>query len=121
MEVLTVVPGDKLGRRETPLQILAWDVETPIGRREVLEEEFRFQTLVTKEQSTEAKSTDVFRIRHWIIPVKKPEGAPGQDRRVRALPRRSQHPHYRGRAEPTRKAATANLISGPPNQIHSVY
>lgn len=70
--------------------------------REVLEEEFRFQTLVTRDQSLtegaiakavadstdpegqraggERHSTDVFRIRHWIIPVKKPDGAPAQDR-----------------------------------------
>lgn len=52
--------------------------------REVLEEEFRFQTLVTEAGPTrsaeERRSTDVFRIRHWIIPVKKPEGMAGQDR-----------------------------------------
>lgn len=51
--------------------------------REVLEEEFRFQTLVTKGEQSAVEgraSTDVFRIRHWIIPVKKPEGAPAQDR-----------------------------------------
>lgn len=52
--------------------------------REVLEEEFRFQTLVTDAQAQrsaeERRSTDVFRIRHWIIPVKKPEGMAGQDR-----------------------------------------
>lgn len=51
--------------------------------REVLEEEFRFQTLVTLDPSKSAEerhSTDVFRIRHWIIPVKKPEGMAGQDR-----------------------------------------
>lgn len=51
--------------------------------REVLEEEFRFQTLVTEgvaHSAEERRSTDVFRIRHWIIPVKKPEGMAGQDR-----------------------------------------
>ena len=52
--------------------------------REVLEEEFRFQTLVTAGDPTAdgnaPKSTDVFRIRHWVIPVKKPQGAPAQDR-----------------------------------------
>lgn len=49
--------------------------------REVLEEEFRFQTLVTKEQTAEAmRGTDTFRIRHWVIPAKKPSGAPVQDR-----------------------------------------
>lgn len=50
--------------------------------REVLEEEFRFQTLVTTGESIEgsARSTDVFRIRHWVIPVAKKEGALGRDR-----------------------------------------
>lgn len=53
--------------------------------REVLEEEFRFQTLVTSDprgqkSAEERQSTDIFRIRHWIIPVKKPEGMAGQDR-----------------------------------------
>lgn len=54
--------------------------------REVLEEEFRFQTLVTMDPSAAGRSTegrqgtDIFRIRHWIIPVKKPEGMAGQDR-----------------------------------------
>jgi hypothetical protein len=49
--------------------------------REVLEEEFRFQTLVTDGgQSKDGGNGDIFRIRHWIIPVKKPHGAPAQDR-----------------------------------------
>lgn len=53
--------------------------------REVLEEEFQFNTLVTHDVSKEsgptpAAGTDVFRIRHWVIPVRKPDGAPGQDR-----------------------------------------
>lgn len=50
--------------------------------KEVLEEEFRFQTLVTRDQalSGERRGTDTFRIRHWVIPVKKPDGAPGADR-----------------------------------------
>lgn len=52
--------------------------------REVLEEEFRFQTVVTEGPGIASgdgrKSTDVFRIRHWVIPIMKPEGAPAQDR-----------------------------------------
>jgi hypothetical protein len=64
--------------------------------REVLEEEFRFSTLVTDESSvdvpkaiaaanaaagrTPTAETDVFRIRHWVIIVKKPAAAPVQDR-----------------------------------------
>ncbi len=57
--------------------------------REVLEEEFQFNTLVTNDVSRESREsgpsspavgTDVFRIRHWVIPVRKPEGAAGQDR-----------------------------------------
>jgi hypothetical protein len=54
--------------------------------REVLEEEFRFSTLVTDEpsvdgnRSTTSQTTDVFRIRHWVIAVKKPPNAPAQDR-----------------------------------------
>lgn len=70
--------------------------------REVLEEEFRFSTLVTDESSVdvpkaiaaanagaraaadagagEKRETDVFRIRHWVIIVKKPAAAPVQDR-----------------------------------------
>jgi hypothetical protein len=64
--------------------------------REVLEEEFRFSTLVTDESSVDMPralaqgavsppasgppSTDVFRIRHWVIAVKKPAQAPVQDR-----------------------------------------
>ena len=54
--------------------------------REVLEEEFRFQTAVTNVASADGPKvsptaeTDVFRIRHWVIPVKKPDGAPGADR-----------------------------------------
>lgn len=63
--------------------------------REVLEEEFRFSTLVTEEPTSErARQTsngdtpgdvpkpgaDTFRIRHWVISVKKPAAAPAQDR-----------------------------------------
>lgn len=59
--------------------------------REVLEEEFRFSTLVTDEKNlsehqridsndTQNSGTDVFRIRHWVIAVKKPAEAPAQDR-----------------------------------------
>lgn len=62
--------------------------------REVLEEEFRFSTLVTDEkhlsdvpqgnhpagQTGPGAGTDVFRIRHWVIAVKKPPDAPAQDR-----------------------------------------
>ncbi|MBI1947895.1 MAG: FHA domain-containing protein [Deltaproteobacteria bacterium] len=63
--------------------------------REVLEEEFRFSTLVTEEPSSERSRTatageqaaaetpkggDNFRIRHWVISVKKPPAAPAQDR-----------------------------------------
>lgn len=79
--------------------------------REVLEDEFRFQTQVTSEASRSGVSGlsehpglldlsgiskeredggDVFasaetsrtvlHIRHWVIPVQKPEGAPAQDR-----------------------------------------
>lgn len=76
--------------------------------REVLEEEFRFSTLVTDESSVDVPKalqaasnsantetspigvpappgvggagTDVFRIRHWVIVVKKPAAAPVQDR-----------------------------------------
>jgi hypothetical protein len=52
--------------------------------REVLEEEFRFSTLVTDERGASMEQnrgqTDVFRIRHWVIAVKKPAEAPAQDR-----------------------------------------
>ena len=69
--------------------------------REVLEEEFRFSTLVTDEKflselpregsapgtapgpggpSSGAPGTDVFRIRHWVISVRKAAEAPSQDR-----------------------------------------
>jgi hypothetical protein len=60
--------------------------------REVLEEEFRFSTLVTDEKhlselprgdasaTQPGQGTDVFRIRHWVIAVKKPPEAPAQDR-----------------------------------------
>ena len=64
--------------------------------REVLEEEFRFSTLVTEEPSSERSrgvhtgelvaaeppkgGGDTFRIRHWVISVKKPPAAPAQDR-----------------------------------------
>lgn len=74
--------------------------------REVLEEEFRFSTLVTDESSVDVPralaaareannamgstsmegrqtgpaATDVFRIRHWVILVRKPLNAPVQDR-----------------------------------------
>ena len=55
--------------------------------REVLEEEFRFSTLVTEESSVDGQKrseaqagTDVFRIRHWVIAVRKAPQAPAQDR-----------------------------------------
>lgn len=51
--------------------------------REVLEEEFRFSTLVTDDRGlSEAgrESTDVFRIRQWVIAVRKAPEAPAQDR-----------------------------------------
>jgi hypothetical protein len=51
--------------------------------REVLEEEFQFSTLVTDEKGmseVQRDSTDVFRIRHWVIAVKKAPEAPAQDR-----------------------------------------
>lgn len=62
--------------------------------REVLEEEFRFSTLVTDESSVDVpkaiaaaqagagqnQGSDMFRIRHWVIIVKKPPAAPVQDR-----------------------------------------
>jgi hypothetical protein len=61
--------------------------------REVLEEEFRFSTLVTDDKhlsefpkdneptnTSNSAPTDVFRIRHWVIAVKKPAEAPAQDR-----------------------------------------
>jgi hypothetical protein len=77
--------------------------------REVLEEEFRFSTVVTDEKSLSldalreslkrgdeqprasspavaalpsefADDDEVLRIRHWVIPVKKPPEAPAQDR-----------------------------------------
>ena len=51
--------------------------------REVLEEEFRFSTLVTDDRGMaemSRESTDVFRIRHWVIAVKKAPEAPAQDR-----------------------------------------
>lgn len=59
--------------------------------KEVLEEEFRFSTLVTDEKSGRfeppqsgvmppGRGTDTFRIRHWVIAVKKPPGAPTPDR-----------------------------------------
>ncbi|MDP2343952.1 MAG: FHA domain-containing protein [Deltaproteobacteria bacterium] len=55
--------------------------------REVLEEEFRFSTLVTDEKFLSeipregtAPGTDVFRIRHWVISVRKAAEAPSQDR-----------------------------------------
>lgn len=69
--------------------------------REVLEEEFRFSTLVTDEKLLSevprdssagatpnaagqnyggSPGTDVFRIRHWVISVKKPAESPSQDR-----------------------------------------
>jgi len=52
--------------------------------REVLEEEFNFQTAVTNESSAEHGRNPAgagLRIRHWVIPVKKPSpDAPGQDR-----------------------------------------
>ncbi len=71
--------------------------------KEVLEEEFRFSTLVTDEKGATvpprepqqdalkvvtgpggllpgARGTDTFRIRHWVIAVKKPTGSPSPDR-----------------------------------------
>lgn len=55
--------------------------------REVLEEEFRFSTLVTNEPSMEPKSSEnaiptsgAFKIRHWVIGLKKPATQAGQDR-----------------------------------------
>lgn len=50
--------------------------------REVLEEEFQFNTLVTNQslEQSALQRTDVHRIRHWVIEVKKPAGAPRQDR-----------------------------------------
>lgn len=51
--------------------------------REVLEEEFRFSTLVTDDRGMSEmarESTDVFKIRHWVIAVKKAPEAPAQDR-----------------------------------------
>ena len=52
--------------------------------REVLEEEFQFNTLVTdrslEQSQVQQNRTDIHRIRHWVIEVKKPAGAPGQDR-----------------------------------------
>jgi hypothetical protein len=51
--------------------------------REVLEEEFQFSTLVTDERGMSDASregTDVFRIRHWVIAIKKAADAPAQDR-----------------------------------------
>lgn len=59
--------------------------------REVLEEEFRFSTVVTDEKflsevpregtaPSSTPGTDVFRIRHWVISVRKAAEAPSQDR-----------------------------------------
>jgi hypothetical protein len=60
--------------------------------REVLEEEFRFSTVVTDDRMlSEAPragsaavsalpDTEVLRIRHWVIAVRKPAEAPAQDR-----------------------------------------
>ena len=60
--------------------------------REVLEEEFRFSTVVTDEKFLSdlprdgtapaglSAGTDAFRIRHWVISVRKPADAPSQDR-----------------------------------------
>jgi len=55
--------------------------------REVLEEEFQFSTLVTDERGISemgtpmtGAGTDVFRIRHWVIAIKKKPDAPAQDR-----------------------------------------
>lgn len=47
--------------------------------REVLEDEFRFRTLIT-EASREMTTEGYLEIRHWVIPVKKPEGAPAKER-----------------------------------------
>jgi hypothetical protein len=60
--------------------------------REVLEEEFRFSTVVTDDRMmselprarsgavTALPDPDVLKIRHWVIAVKKPPEAPAQDR-----------------------------------------
>lgn len=63
--------------------------------REVLEEEFRFSTLVTEEPSVEPRlnsgqgpaaspsggaQSGAFKIRHWVIAIKKPATSAGQDR-----------------------------------------
>jgi hypothetical protein len=51
--------------------------------REVLEEEFRFSTVVTDDRSLSEvarESPDVFRIRQWVIAVRKAPEAPAQDR-----------------------------------------
>jgi hypothetical protein len=51
--------------------------------REVLEEEFRFSTVLTDlnaHDHTAPKTHDVLRIRHWVIAVKKPPEAPAKDR-----------------------------------------
>jgi hypothetical protein len=56
--------------------------------REVLEEEFRFSTLVTDQETSldavkkpqPSPATDGLKIRHWVIAVKKPANAPAQDR-----------------------------------------
>lgn len=53
--------------------------------REVLEEGFQFDTMVTDGLTTDNESSvsplaDMLCIRHWVIAVKRPEGAPRQDR-----------------------------------------
>jgi hypothetical protein len=56
--------------------------------REVLEEEFRFSTMVADPHSVpsrdqlhdQLRDDPPLRIRHWVIPVKKPADAPAQDR-----------------------------------------
>ncbi len=55
--------------------------------REVLEEEFRFSTVVTEEpieprakDPATADTSEPFRIRHWVIGLKKPATSAGQDR-----------------------------------------
>ncbi len=56
--------------------------------REVLEEEFRFSTVVTDEKflseiregSAPSSPDEIFRIRQWVISVRKAAEAPSQDR-----------------------------------------
>ena len=53
--------------------------------REVLEEEFHFSTSVTdaasaREEKDEPGDAEVLKIRHWLIAIRKPTGAPAADR-----------------------------------------